>query len=131
MCTGSDRPRFSYLSKHVVRQAAHKWRNLGEQLLNDKQKIMLKVIEADHPHDVVSCCKHALETWLKSTQDASWNQLISALRSPTVQLDSLADQLEQMMSTECKIYSNSYSLLQTVHYMSMEIIVASQIVIVR
>ena len=102
VCTENDRPTLQYLSKHVVRQAAHKWRNLGEQLLNDNQRIMLKVIEADHPHNVVSCCKHALETWLKSTPDASWNQLISALRSPTVQLDSLADELEKMMRTECK-----------------------------
>ena len=35
---------------------------------------------------------------------ATWNQLIKALRSPNIQLDYLASQLEQMLNTECKVY---------------------------
>ena len=86
------------------------------------------MIAADHPRDDVRCSMGVLDTWLP---DASWNQLISVLRSPTVQLDSLADQLEQMLNTECKIYSNSV----TTHYCNCILhhectIVASQIMIV-
>ena len=102
MYTGSDRPTLRQLHKHVMLEAALKWKYLGVQLLQDDQLIVLDVIEKDHPNDAVSCCEHVLDTWLMNTPDASWNQLISALRSPTVQLDSLADQLEQMMSMECK-----------------------------
>ena len=66
---------------------------------------MLDIIAADHPHDVVSCCKCVLNKWLSTTTDAMWNELIRALRSASVQLDYLASQLEQMMITECKTYS--------------------------
>ena len=75
------------------------------ELLDDGQWVMLDMIAADH-HSDVSCCRAVLERWLETTPDASWNQLIRALRSPIVQLDSLADQLEQMLDIKCKIYSN-------------------------
>ena len=100
------------LHKHVVLEAALKWKYLGVQLLQDDRLNVLDVIEKDHPNDSVGCCKHVFMRWLEITPDPSWNQLISALRSPTAQLNSLADQLEQMMSTECKINSNSV----TTHY---------------
>ena len=67
---------------------------------------IIHVIAADYRHDDVSCCRAVLERWLDTTPDASWNQLIRALRSPTVELDSLADQLEEMLGIKCKIYSN-------------------------
>ena len=99
MYTGSDRPTLKQLHMHV-----NKWKHLGAQLLQDDRFNVLNVIEANYPNDSVGCCKMFLMRWLEVTPDPSWNQLISALRSPTVQLDNLADQLEQMMSTECKIY---------------------------
>ena len=110
ICTGSNRPKLKDIHRHVVQQAAHKWRDIGVSL--EVVYLKMEMIAADHPHDDVRCLMGVLDTWLMNTPDASWNQLISALRSPTVQLDSLADQLEQMMSTECKIYSNSV----TTHY---------------
>ena len=113
MCTGSDRPALKYLNCYVVEKVASKWKDLGELLGLDYQ--IINSIERDYPLDGVSCCRVVFKIWFDNTQDASWNQLISALRSPTIQLDSLADELEQMLNIECKIYSNSYSLLQTVH----------------
>ena len=83
---------------------ADKWKDLGLQLLRSDQEKMLNIIAADHPHDVVRCCKCILEIWLDTTINATWNQLITALRSPSVQLEYMANQLEQMMITECKIY---------------------------
>ena len=102
---GSDRPLLKDLYDHVVNNVAGKWRDLGVQLLRPDQEKMLDIIAADHPHDVVGCCKCVLNKWLNTTTDATWNELIRALRSPSVQLDYLAGQLEQMMITECKIYS--------------------------
>ena len=81
-----------------------KWKELGVQLLRSDQENHLNIIAVDHPHDAVSCCKCVLEKWLDTTTDATWNQLITALRSPSVQLDYLANQFEQMLSIECKIY---------------------------
>ena len=101
---GSDRPLLRDLHNHVMTQAAHKWRDLGIQLLEYYQ---IDIIEATYPRDDVRCCMVVLKRWLETSVDASWNQLIRALRSPGVQLDHLVDQLEQMMRTECKMYSNT------------------------
>ena len=101
MCTGSDRPALRDLNYNVVKQAAHKWRDI-RVVLEELGKIN---VIADHDDDV-SCFRAVLYTWLQTSPDASWYQLIRALRSPTVQLDSLADQLEKMLNTKCKIYSN-------------------------
>ena len=36
-----------------MNETAHKWRDLGVQLLRPDQENQLNIIEADHPHDVV------------------------------------------------------------------------------
>ena len=102
---GSDRPLLKDLYDHVVNNVVGKWRDLGVKLLRPDQEKMLDIIAADHHDDVVSCCKCVLKKWLNTTTDATWNELIRALRSASVQLDYLAGQLEQMMITECKTYS--------------------------
>ena len=66
---------------------------------------MIDIIAADYPHDVVSCCRRVLWNWLDTTTDATWNELMRALRSPAVQLDYLAGQLEQLLIPKCKTYS--------------------------
>ena len=38
--------------------------------------------------------------WLDTQVMASWNQLLKALRSPSVQLEYLANQIEQMLDNE-------------------------------
>ena len=98
--TGSDRPSFKVLCDHVVNSVAEKWRSLGVQLL---PLDMVDIIAADHPNNVVSCCKSVLQKWLETTAtDATWNHLIKALRSPSVLLNHLASRLEQMLITERK-----------------------------
>ena len=108
---GSDRPSLKDLHDHVVNNVADKWRDLGLQLVRPDQERMLDIIAADHPHDVVSCCKCILKKWLDTTTDATWNELIRALRSPSVQLDFLAGQIEGNLITECKIYNDLYNLM--------------------
>ena len=134
VCIGSDRPTLKQLHNHVVMPAAYKWRDLGVQLLENDQIVMLYRIASNHPHDDVSYCKDVLKRWLETRVDASWNQLIRVLRSPLVELDSLAEQLEQMMSTECKIYVLcSYSLTIKLCIIIFEygLNVVSQIMIVK
>ena len=102
MYIGSDRPLLRDLHDHVVNRVADKWRDLGVQLLPRLgQERMLDIIAADHPHDVVSYCKRVLEKWLDTSTDATWNELIRALRSPSIQLHYFAGQLEQMLIPEC------------------------------
>ena len=80
----------------MIMSVADKWRDLGVQLLGDARdrQGMLNVIAADHPHDVTNCCKRVLEKWLDANTDATWNQLIKALKSPGIQQNHLAGQIE-------------------------------------
>ena len=100
---GNVRPSLKDLHDRVVVSAADKWKGLGVQLLPQSDlEQLLQVIETDHPRDAINCCKRVLEKWL-DTSDATWSQLIRALRSPSIQLDYLAGQLEQMMIEECEL----------------------------
>ena len=106
-CIGSDRPSLRDLCNHVVNKVAHRWRVLGIELLRSDLENELNIIAENHPHDVATCCQCVLEKWLATTsaRDATWNEVLKALRRPSVQLDYLANQLEKMLITESKIYS--------------------------
>ena len=82
---------------------ARNWREVGFRLLRSDQTYQLGIIEANYPQDDVRCCKRVFETWLESSVDATWNQLIEALRCPSVQFKYLASELEQRLKPECKI----------------------------
>ena len=84
---------------------AKKWKELGVQLLRSNQTNQLDIIAANHPQDVVRCCKCVLEKWLETNTGATWNQLIEVLKGPGVQLDYFAGELEQMLSPKCKLCS--------------------------
>ena len=72
----------------------------GSRVFSD---LFTNIIEADYPHNTVGCCKRVFQKWLDTTEDATWNMLIKALRSPSVQLDYLAGQLKKILMTESKI----------------------------
>ena len=81
-------------------EVAHKWWDLGVQLLLPNPEGELRLIAKDNPNNAADCCKRVLEKWLDTTTDATWNQIIRALKSSTIQLNYLALKLEQMMITE-------------------------------
>ena len=64
-------------TEHI--EIATKWFELGLELVDSYKT--LKVIEADHPNDVNTCCRVMFEKWLEKTPDASWEQLVTALNS--------------------------------------------------
>ena len=99
MYTGDDRPILRDLYNQVVPSVADKWRGLGVHLLEPSliDQRVLEVIAADHPHSVEDCCKTVFEKWLNTQEDASWQQLLEALRSN--QLDYLASQIEDKLKT--------------------------------
>ena len=97
---GSDRPSLHDLDEHVVEKAAPKWRNLGEALLPYEQHAMLNVFAVDHPRDDRSCCMCVLKRWLDTDPDATWNELLRALKVGG--LPHLANYLKPRI-TECEI----------------------------
>ena len=68
------------------------WRDLGLELV-DSNKI-LKVIEADHPSDVNTCCRVMFEKWLDMKPDASWSQLVTALNN--IKMNTAADVVSKL-----------------------------------
>ena len=100
-----------YEHVYVVASVAKKWNELGLQLLRSDQTHELDIIEINYPQDVVRCCKCVLKKWLDSSVDATWNQLIEALRCPSVGLNYFASELEQRLKPECKIIA-TYLLMK-------------------
>ena len=70
-----------------------KWRELGVQLLNEKDVHFLDEIKTNHPQNVRECCTEMFEEWLKTRLDASWDQLCNALI--TIDLPVAAKQIKQ------------------------------------
>ena len=99
MYTGDSRPILRDLYDQVVPSIADKWKDLGVQLLDPSliDQRVLEVIAADHPHSVEDCCESVFEKWLNTQEDASWQQLLEALKS--VQLDYLSSQIENKLKT--------------------------------
>ena len=99
MYTGDSRPLLRDLYDQVVPSVADMWRDLGVRLLDPSllDQRVLEVIAADHPHSVEDCCKSVFEKWLNTQEDASWQQLLEALKS--VQLDYLSSQIENKLKT--------------------------------
>ena len=103
-CLGRDRPSLRDLSNHVIPDVANKWKYLGIQLLDPEHQRELDTIEVNHSQDVKECCLSMLKKWLDATEDASWNQLLEALRSRSVDLNTLANQIEKSFTMECEYW---------------------------
>ena len=102
MYAGSDRPKLRDLREHVVEWAACKWRELGVVLLPYHFYALSDGIGSTMLYDD-KCCMSVFQRWLDTTVDATWDQLIRALKS--VELNYLADRLEQMIIRESEFYS--------------------------
>ena len=77
-----------------------KWHDLGVELLDLNDIEELNTIEAESPSDLNKCCTKMFSLWLKKHPTASWNQLIEALRQPSVKLGTLATKLKQKLDTK-------------------------------
>ena len=64
---------------YIRTKVAPRWRDLGEQILEDEYVDKLNVIEKNHPSDVRECCRKMFDYWLEVASGASWNKLIVAL----------------------------------------------------
>ena len=94
-----NRPSRTDLIVHVVSPVAAKWKDVGEVLLLSGvlEAGCLEIIEKDNPSNVTECCRQMFIKWLETDKDASWEQLLMALQSPAVQLNSLAEQIKKKL----------------------------------
>ena len=68
------------------------WFMLGVQLNVDRAK--LNRIQMDYPGRAQQCQYHMLHTWIDSG-NATWSELVTALRSPLINNKKLAQEIEQ------------------------------------
>ena len=93
----NSRPTKKKLLDHVVPYVSSRWYTLGVKLLREDQESHLDVIKLNHTGDNQMCCIQMFSYWLSSNTDATWKQLIEALRSPAVDLSVVAAKIEKML----------------------------------
>ena len=84
----------------LIPNVALQWYELGIQLLKEDQEPHLDIIKADYGNDSKRCCVQMLWYWLKTNPKASWKQLLEALRSPTLELHTVAANIETMFTSK-------------------------------
>ena len=75
------------------------WRDVGRELLGDllgeEVESELNAIAVNSRDNVIKCCSGMFSLWLERQPEASWRQLINALRN--VKLVSLATNVENLL----------------------------------
>ena len=76
---------------------AVKWHDIGIELLEQEGEKALGIIKANNAGNVSECYTEMLQLWLRRQPNATWNQLICALRSPGIQLNDVVMKLESRL----------------------------------
>ena len=66
------------------------------------------MIQANNLNDVELCCQNMFERWLDVKPDASWSELVTALRS--TEMRTAADAISKQHKTGRKSYSYPHIL---------------------
>ena len=96
---GTDCPSMKYLYQLVRPRIGIKWYDVGLELLGEEDEKRLFDIKISH-NDYEECAVKMLQLWLEKKVDASWNQLIQALRQPNINLSYFASRIENMLLKE-------------------------------
>ena len=72
-----------------------RWHDLGLELLEQEDEDELNELRANNPNNESECCKNMFELWLRKHSNATWFQLIQALRE--IDLNTLAHKVERML----------------------------------
>ena len=93
--TGSDKPAPSDLMK-VSSLFEACWYNIGLNLLDKEDAHELDLMKYDRKKGNTSkCCREMMKLWLRKQPNASWDQLVGALRSENVKLNDVASKIER------------------------------------
>ena len=94
-----DRPEEKYFNIHVKENICaagpEVWRDLGVQLLQEKDIVALDMIK-NNKAELAVCCSEMFKLWLESQPKASWRNLIHALNQ--IHLNKLAFDVEGLLS---------------------------------
>ena len=76
---------------------------------------VLQTIKANHQSDVNASCTAMFEKWLKMNPDASWNQLVSALKNiddMSLAIENLKEQDYQKVDSRQAVFLTCYATMQ-------------------
>ena len=79
----------------IIPKVAHDWYSLGIQLFSESKLPRLDEIRATYSNNRREGCGEMLRCWLNITPEATWDQLIHALRAPGLELLTTADDVEK------------------------------------
>ena len=74
----------------MIPKVASKWHELGIELYKDADVTRLDTIQKQCPGDFAKACTEMLSYWRETYKSATWDRLIQALRSPGLQMNSIA-----------------------------------------
>ena len=89
------KPSIKKLVPLVIPRVATKWYELGALLLSEEEEYKLDEIKCNCSGDVHKCCLEMFNYWKQSHAEANWYVLIEALRSPGVELNAVASDIEK------------------------------------
>jgi len=105
LCILPDCPNLPDLIAHVRPDICHIWDDVGLTLSIAEGK--LKEIKANSPTDVRQCCREMFSHWLSKDLDASWEKLMTALESPGIEQNRLAEAIRHKLTPGMsKMYLN-------------------------
>ena len=108
------------MNKHIRKGVSSKWHDLGLELLEQEDEERLNEIKTNNPSDVSECCKEMFQLWLRKCTNATWSQLIQALKE--VELNNLATTIEGMLlPTEEIVYASAGKYVTTIYCKSFEV----------
>ena len=119
MCLVDDRPELRYLNRYVRPQLTaacdsnpQAWKDLGIELMPDSAAA-LSTISANN-NNVVACCSSLFSLWFQRQPEASWKQLIDALK--ITGLENLAKQIKgQLIPSVDPAYTTRTAELQGIN----------------
>ena len=87
-----------------VTRLANNWYELGVMLLEEKKEGHLKSIQTTHGSDARKCCLAMLQYWMDTQPEANWYHLVTALRSPGVEMATVASDIERNFTGKIEHY---------------------------
>ena len=96
---GENTPTLKLLNRYVKKEATNKWYDLGIELLSNEDVEELSTIRNNHPIDAGTCCTEMFQLWLKKEPKATWKKLMEALKAPGIEMNQLANKIEQILTS--------------------------------
>ena len=93
MATAHTKPKIKDIVDWVAPYVTDKWEKIFIQLLSDEHHYLMAILRKDNQGNSEDGCIAMFEQWLQLCPNATWNDLITALRANSVRKIALAEDL--------------------------------------